>query len=483
MDFGTITNDTLTQDRIDAALREHERTRRPALQRSWIYYRNPQELTTTHTGSQVMRQGQEQGLPARLAANRRSGLPSRKELVIENDIAWRVQSMVDFMFGKPVRLRSTSADPAIRSTVEGALERLWERSGGIALLQDIALLGHVYGHVDLVLRVDADELRGRRGGRLDEGAHKTEPPSPAPPPAAGSLRIEVVEPTRGVAVLHPQDYRQILAYVISVDTGTRTTSTAPPRAAGRTLEVITPETRAVYENGELIDEEPLDWTGGQIPVVHIQNIAQPFRYEGLGEVEPLIPLQDELNTRLSDRASRVALQSFKMYLAKGLDGFENAPIGPGMVWSTDNMDASINSFGGDADSPSEAAHIQEVREAMDKVSGVPPLASGVVRARIGNLTSANALRITLMGVLAKTARKRVTYGRGLIEMSRLALQVLHDAGAIDVPPSERGLVLDWPDPLPVDVREEVAAARAKLDLGVPQERVLESLGEGTAGIN
>src|SRR5690606_944669 len=108
------------------------------------------------------------------------------------------------------------------------------------------------------------------------------------------------------------------------------------------------------------------WLPHDLPVVHIQNIAQPFRYEGLGEVEPLIPLQDELNTRLSDRASRVTLQSFKMYLAKGLDGFERAAVGPGQIWSTDNPDAQITAFGGDADSPSERDHIGEVREALDK---------------------------------------------------------------------------------------------------------------------
>ena len=82
---------------------------------------------------------------------------------------------------------------------------------------------------------------------------------------------------------------------------------------------------------------------------------EALRYEGQSEVEPLIPLQDELNTRLSDRANRVTMQSFKMYLAKGLDGFADgsAPVvGPGRVWTTDNPDASMQTFGGDSSSPS-----------------------------------------------------------------------------------------------------------------------------------
>jgi hypothetical protein len=220
-------------------------------------------------------------------------------------------------------------------------------------------------------------------------------------------------------------------------------------------------------------------------VVHIQNLSQPFRYEGIGEVEPLIGLQDELNTRLSDRASRVTRWSFKMYLAKRLDGFERAPVGPGRVWSTDDPDASIEAFGGDTSSPSESEHIEQIREAMDKVSGVPPLAGGVVRAKIGNLSSANALRITLMSLLAKTARKRVTYGAGIEKVSRMVLTALDAAGVLRTGPGERGIRLVWPDPQPIDPASAVESAKSKLEIGVPDERVLAELGygPGDAGVS
>lgn len=143
---------------------------------------------------------------------------------------------------------------------------------------------------------------------------------------------------------------------------------------------------------------------GRIPVMHIQNLPQPFFYEGLGEVEPLIDRQDELNTRLSDRAHRVTLQSFKMYLGQGIDGLLDRTVGPGQMWTTENPDASIEAFGGDADSPSETAHIQEVREALDKASGVSPVTTGLISGKLGNFTSENAIRIVLMGLVAKTEK-------------------------------------------------------------------------------
>lgn len=473
---------------------EHLRATLPRLERLWTYYRNPVEPGASGwadpPGSRPGRRyrlGQEAGLPERLVGRRdvasddRSA--ARREVVIENDIAWRVQSMVDFMFGRPLVLTSTARDERVRGAVERLLDAVWEHSGGIALLQDLALLGHVYGHVDLLLRADP-ELRevGVRGPvAAADAAHDI----------ARHLRIEVVDPTRGIPILNPADYRRLDAYVVhfqrqlnAVEQERSLRRWMPWHAHGvrgqrrviGVTEIFSAEHWQAYEDERLVAEGPNLAGGQEPPVVHIQNISQPLRYAGLGEVEPLIPLQDELNTRLSDRASRVTMQSFKMYLAKGVDGFDRAPVGPGQIWSTDNMEARIEAFGGDAASPSEDRHIDEIREALDKASGIPPIAGGVVRAKIGNLSSATALRITLMGVLAKTARKRVTYGRGIERMCRLVLGALDAAGILRTDEADRGVSLQWPDPLPVDLSEQIQAARVKEELGVPRERVLAELG-------
>ena len=231
-----------------------------------------------------------------------------------------------------------------------------------------------------------------------------------------------------------------------------------------------------FEDGEEVASSDGSLIGGVVPVVHIQNMRQPFVYSGIGEVEGLVALQDELNTRLSDRANRVTLQSFQMYLAKGIEGFSGADVGPGVVWSTDNPDASIERFGGDMQSPSEESHITEIREAMDKVSGVPPLAGGVIRAKLGNLSSGNALRVTLMGLIAKTKRKRVGYGRGIERVCGLILEAIDGAGVFSTRVSDRGVRVVWPELSVADDRETVAAAKGKIELGVPAETVIAELG-------
>lgn len=460
---------------------EHRTVTSPRLEKLWAYYRNALVSaagTASGLGSGSASHGacagslagpragrwytlmQEMGLPQRIVG---AGSPlgddrcrTRREVVIENDIAWRIHLMVDFMAGRPITIASNApgdGGDATRTRIERVLNAIWESSGGVTLIQDMALLGHVYGHVDLMLRIDEASLLeiGVAGGKGAEAMSLDR--------IARAIRIELIEPTRGIPVTSPTDYRALDGYLIHVEhednavdcRGMLSSITSRSRQAVRrritTLETLTPGRRVIERDGRVTLDERSSLLPTIVPVVHVQNVSQPFRYAGLSEVEPLIPLQDELNTRLSDRACRVTMQSFNMYLAKGIEGFDRVPVGPGQVWSTDNPDADVTAFGGDASSPSEDAHIEQVREAMDKVSAVPPLAGGVVRARIGNLSSANALRITLMSLLAKTARKRLAYGRGIAELNALILRALDAAGVLHTRASDRATEVRWQDPL------------------------------------
>lgn len=170
----TTTPSPFTPALLEALIDSHERTAKPRQELLWSYYRNPMLQSRAGAGRYTL--AQERGLPARLlgASGRAWGrslpLPddraagsipgvARKEIVIENDIAWRIHAMVDFLLGRPVVLASTARDPAKRRLIERVLDAVWESSGGIALLQDLALLANVFGHVDLVVRAQSrDEL-------------------------------------------------------------------------------------------------------------------------------------------------------------------------------------------------------------------------------------------------------------------------------------------------------------------------------------
>lgn len=445
----------------------------PRQTKRWRYYRN---APLRSNGSEHLAQAQ--GLPDRLQpADGRS-----REIVIENDIAWRVHTLVDFMFGKPVELNPQVSDPDRANLIRRFLSAVIEVNGGANLLQDTAVLGTVYGHVDLMLRV-------RGGGPFNLAD---------PVDAASRFVIEPVDARRGIPVLADDDYRRLNGYVLRVGVASSGgQSSLIDRVKGRLLgHAATTSQQAaehrlqVWDGQQVVDLVELPGDKGyrrisaarnrlgRVPIVHIQNMPQPLSCSGLSEVEPLIPLQDELNTRLSDRANRITMQAFKMYLGKGIEQFTERPISPGQMWQTDNPDASIQAFGGDSESPTEESHINDIRDAMDKTSGVSPVAAGVIRGKVGNLSSENAVRLVLMGLLARVERKRVTYGAGLQRLCELVLHAADVYGVLPNTPDERRVRIDWPNPIPENQREQIELAQCKIDLGVPRQTVLNELGYG-----
>ena len=425
---------TVSERELNRVLRHLFESTRPRYQRLWTYYRNPMRcvgVRADHQGSdRPYRQGQEWGLPSRITGTR-SGAETdagqvaqgvaRKEVVIENDIGWRVDTAVEYLFGRYITLHSSAPNPLRRQEIGQLLRLILARNGGILFLQQLALVGSIYGFVDVLVKfdpkatyADATEFSGVQdlGAPATEGTGDATTAGPGPAPenddstrtdagpgqtpdadarlqrVARMIRLEIVEPARALPFVSADDWRKLDAYgqVFEV-TRPKSDDQSPkrgwlarwlPSAAATTgaseteqgVEVVTPTRWQRIAGGRVIAEG--ENTLGALPVVHVQNLPVPFQYAGTSDVEPLIPLQDELNTRLSDRANRITMQSFKMYLGKNIDGITDAAVGPGRMWVTDNPDADVVEFGGDGGSSSELSHIAAVREAMDKASGVSP---------------------------------------------------------------------------------------------------------------
>jgi hypothetical protein len=474
----------------------------------WEYYANPM-VEISEAGSlsgkvsesgRCYVQAQEYGLPPRItgfAHSAGAGLfgarpvkdIQRKEVVIENDIAWRLNATVDFLFGKPIRFVSMSPDGQKRAEIESILKAVFAANGDIGFFQDMAVLGSVYGFVDCFVRPGDEILQ-----RISSSSQNL--PLEDVLQLAQTIGLELIEAPRVLPVLDENDYKKIRFYVQhfyqkknalnkKASFLGRLLSWGGGDGDTRQMVAVTEVTSATawqrYEDKAIVAEGELPW--GFLPVVHIQNVAQPYYYEGISDVEPLIPLQDELNTRLSDRASRITFQSFKMYLGKGIEGFEDKPISPGRMWHTDNPEASIEEFGGDAAAPSEGLHIAEIREAMDKTSGVTPVVAGVLKNKLGNLTSAVALRLTLMGMLSKNDRKKFAYSEGLKRICKMVLAILDIAGAYRTTEADREMDVVFPNPLPEDTMDKLKEAQIKKELGVSTEQVLRELGYGNGEVS
>jgi hypothetical protein len=508
-DFSIFNDERLEADYIEWLVDEHFVDVRGHFERLWEYYANPR-TETTGTGAcdrkvieagRCYVQAQEYGLPARITGLVHSGQMGvfgarcaadvqRKEVVIENDIAWRINAAVDFLFGKPVSFVSKSPDSRKSAEIGAVLKALFAANGGIGFFQDMAVLGSVYGFVDCLVRpgVEITERTSSSLHTLSPNSHMTGTFENVLR-SAQNISLELIEAPRALPVLDENDYKKIRYYVqhfyqkrnsLSKKNSFLSRLLTSGKRSGKSrqvvavTEIISADGWQRYEDKQLVGQAKLPW--GFLPVVHIQNIAQPYYYEGLSDVEPLMPLQDELNTRLSDRASRITFQSFKMYLGKGIESFEDKPISPGRMWYTDNPDATIEEFGGDMATPSEGLHVAEIREALDKASGVTPVVAGVLKNKLGNLTSAVALRLTLMGMLSKNERKRFTYSEGLKRICRMVLSMLDTAGVYKTSEADREVDVVFPSPLPENVMEKLQEAQIKKELGVPTEQVLRELG-------
>ena len=107
------------------------------------------------------------------------------------------------------------------------------------------------------------------------------------------------------------------------------------------------------------------------------------------------------------------------------------------------------------------------------------MVAGVLKDKVGNLTSAVALKMTLMGMLAKTERKNYAYGQGLKEIAAMVMHLLDVTNIYPNTKDERVFDVIFPSPLPENTLEKLNEAKLKQELGVSKEQVLRELGYET----
>jgi hypothetical protein len=170
-------------------------------------------------------QAQEYGLPARITGlvhSANAGVfgaravkdVQRKEVVIENDIAWRINAAVDFLFGKPISFVSKSPDSQKRAEIEAILKAVFEANGALGFFQDMVVLGSVYGFVDCLVR-PGDEVFARvtsSSSQILEGRHGVLPLQDVLQ-LAQTIGLELIEAPRALPVLEENDYKRIRYYV------------------------------------------------------------------------------------------------------------------------------------------------------------------------------------------------------------------------------------------------------------------------------
>jgi hypothetical protein len=240
-----------------------------------------------------------------------------------------------------------------------------------------------------------------------------------------------------------------------------------------TVEVWTAGRFQLVVDGQVVRDGPNPY--GFIPFVHVANLQPPNSSWGESDLTHLIPLNRELDERMSDQADMIRYHADPPVVFRGIEEHSDLPVGPGTVWDLPrDADVSLLEWRGNA--PAVQDHIERVLRAMYDVSETPRTSFG----DSGRLLSGVALETELQPLVHRTLRKRVIWGAALHRCARLMLQLaerLEPGRAPGAFAPYRAQVV-WPQMLP---RDDDADAQRNLSLvqgGLrSHRRAMDALGE------
>jgi hypothetical protein len=239
------------------------------------------------------------------------------------------------------------------------------------------------------------------------------------------------------------------------------------------VEVWTASSFRLIVGGQTVHEGPNPY--GFIPFVHVANLQPPNSPWGVSDLVDLIPLNRELNERMSDQADVIRYHADPPVVFRGVEEHSDLPVGPGTVWDLPrDADVSLLEWRGSA--PAFQEHVERVLRALYEVTETPRTSFG----DSGRLLSGVALETELQPLIQRTFRKRVGWRAGLRRLNRMLLQMAErldpELGPGAFAPYRTQVV--WPPMLPRDDDAEASRNLALVEGGLRSHRgALEALGE------
>lgn len=222
----------------------------------------------------------------------------------------------------------------------------------------------------------------------------------------------------------------------------------------------------VYEGDKEVDrmENPY----GFIPFVQIKNFPIAGRTRGQGDLNDVIPLNVELNTKKSDVSEVIDYHSAPITLVYGAK-IGNLEKGANKVWGGLPKDAKVENLGLQGDLTASANYIAETKTAMCEIAGIPETVLGGASA-ISN-TSGVALQYINLPLIERTRIKRNCSTAGLETVNEYILFIAMYHGLIEKPEdiSMKDFVsneVTLPDTLPKDELMELQKIQQEMTLGI-----------------
>jgi hypothetical protein len=245
-------------------------------------------------------------------------------------------------------------------------------------------------------------------------------------------------------------------------------------------QIWTREKVEIWEGEELIQSALNDY--GIIPFVQIKNFPIVGKTEGLSDLEDLIPLNTELNTKKSDISEIIDYHSAPITIVYGAK-VSSLEKGANRMWGGLPKDAKVENLNLNTDLGASVSYVNDIKKAMHEIGGIPEGSLGGQQA-ISN-TSGVALQFVNMPLIERTRIKRMCSQEGLELVNKLILLISVKHGLIKSP-QELGISprdfyhneVTMPDTLPKDTLIELQQIQQEMQMGLEErEGAMQRLGK------
>lgn len=378
-----------------------------------------------------------------------------------------VDKSVSFLFGKGFRIQPHKE---VAQELKPLLDEVWEYNKKDILGVEIGQMGAITG--DCFIKVSWEDPEVDDNGMLYEEEYPD-----------GKVRINVLPTSSVFPVYSSHDKDKMVSCTIQYAILEMGIEGKP--VARMYKEVVTRDTISYYIDNELVEEIPNILR--EINIVQIKNIPLAGESRGQSDLKSIIPLQKELNAKVTDVSDIINYHSAPITIIQGAKS-KNLEKGAKKVWGGLPKDAKVYNLELNSDLNASNNFISAIKTAIHELSNTPEDSLGG-KSAVSNTTGV-ALQIKYAPLLEKTWLKRQTYGGGIKDVCRLIIKLLRVKGSDeerkllnDLMSTSEGIkkvfdiTVTFPDPLPKDEMVQLQIIAQKMNLGLEEpEGALKELG-------
>jgi hypothetical protein len=355
--------------------------------------------------------------------------------IVMNFTGLVIDRSVSMLFGKGIHFDYES------DTTEEYLDKVWDANRKELLLHKIGVTGAESGTWYCKIIPEGKEYQGELVPRL-----------------------VVLDPLLMTIETKPDDIETVLAYNITY------------MVKRDNKDEVFQEHTSIQDNGQWLIESGIIknnkfqaekkevWEWEFPPIIHGQNLPSVETVYGDPDVTPdVVELQDRLNLTSSNISKILRLHAHPILIGEGFGGSGNIDIEPGKLMQT-TEGQKVYAVEMQSDLASSQSYMMVMRQALFDVTRTVDISS--MSDKLGALTNFG-LRVLYQDSLAKNETKKQLYGDSLLELNRRLL-------ALNGIEPEEGHI-EWPEPLPENVTEEIAGLTFDLQNGLVSKETVSGL--------